>query len=327
MRAVSIIVNPASAGGRTARRMRHLAPMLRQMLGRECSITTTEHRGEATRLAFQAVMEGCELLVSVGGDGTANEIANGMAPGGVPLNPRCRLGILTSGTGQGLARSLGLPPEPEAQIRLIASGLERTIDTGCVEWSGPEGRRSWMFLSECQTGIGGAVVREAEQRGKRLGGPLCFGLTALHQAWCCPNIPLELVLDRTELIDGPVLGVSVGNGSRTGGGMRLTPGAQLDDGLLDLLVFPALSRRERLRVFSSIYSGAHLNDPRFRYRRARRIELSSPVRVPLAADGELLGELPAVITIHRAALRVCAVPTDQEACDEQADRHLAEVAV
>jgi len=327
MAAVSIIVNPASAGGRTGRRMRHLVPMLRQILGSQCTITTTEHRGEATRLAFEAAMGGCELLVSVGGDGTANEIANGIAPGGVSVNPHCRLGILSSGTGQGLARSLGLPPDVESQIRLIGSGLERTIDLGCLEWTAPEGRRSWMFLSECQAGIGGAVVREAERRGKRLGGALCFGLTALHQAWCCPNIPIELVLDRTELIDGPVLGVSVGNGSRTGGGMRLTPGARLDDGLLDLLVFPALSRLERLKTFSSIYSGAHLNDPRFRYRTTRRIELTSPVRVPLAADGELLGELPAVITIHRAALRVCAVPTDQETYDEHAGQHLAEVAV
>jgi diacylglycerol kinase (ATP) len=324
---VTVIANPASAGGRTGKRLEQLRQLLRENLGDSITVTTTERRGDATRLAFQAAMEGCELLVSLGGDGTANEVANGMAPGGRALNPRSRLGIVRSGTGQGLARSLSLPPDPESQIRLIASGLTRTIDLGRVQWNAPEGPRSWMFLSECQIGIGAAVVREAERRGKRLGGLLCFGLTSLHQAWCCRTMPLELILDRTELIDGPALGISIGNGSSTGGGMRLTPDALLDDGFLDLLVLPAQNRFERFRSFPSIYSGAHLANPHFQHRRVRRIECSSPTRVPLAADGELLGDLPAVITICPAALRLCAVPTTKETSHEITPAHAAPVAV
>jgi len=324
---VTIIANPASAGGRTGKRLAQLRQLLHEHLGEQLTVTTTEHRGDATRLAFQAVLEGCELVISMGGDGTANEVANGMAPGGQALNPRCRLGIVSSGTGQGLARSLGLPPDPESQIRLIASGLTRSIDLGRVRWNAPEGPRSWMFLSECQIGIGAAVVREAERRGKRLGGLLCFGLTSLHQAWCYSTTPLEMILDGTELIDGPALGISIGNGSSTGGGMRLTPDALLDDGFLDLLVLPAQNRVQRFRSFPSIYSGAHLANPRFQHRRARRIECSSPTCVPLAVDGELLGELPAVVTICPAALRVCAVPTTKETSHEIIPAHAAPVAV
>jgi diacylglycerol kinase family enzyme len=204
-----------------------------------------------------------------------------------------------------MARSLSLPDQFEEQIQLLRKGSVRPIDLASVTYRGKGQllhRRLWV--NECQIGLGGEVVQKLRGRTKRLGGFLAFGLTALNTALRYPAHHLTIVLDDFRQIRRPVLGVVIGNGALTGGGMHLTPLAQPDDSYLDVLLIHSQNFLARLHNFPKIYRGTHIDCPDFSYFRARKIEITGAGEIPIAADGEFLGSLPATIEILPGALPV-----------------------
>ncbi len=306
------IINPAAAAGRTEKRWLRLLSHLRKTGSGDFTYSLTAYPGQGYRIARLAVAHGCQLIGVMGGDGTIQEVVNGLFQHGQSLNPRVRLAILNSGTGQGLARSLGLPETPEEQLALIGRGAVRQIDLARVTFRGGDDRlHRRVFVNECQIGIGGRVVERLHGGAKRLGGFLAFGMTALRTALRYPAHSLDMVLDDTRPIRQSVLGVVIANGAVTGGGMRLTPLARLDDGWLDVLLIHSQSFFQRLRNFPKIYSGNHIHCPAFTYLRVKQITINGSAEVPIAADGEFLGHLPCTVTLLPKALSVIA-PTEGE---------------
>ena len=303
-----IILNPASGAGRTGKRQAEILALCDRHLGREYTLCVTREPGEATASARAAVSQGAELVVAVGGDGTIQEVVNGFFADGRPLNPDCALGIIDAGTGHGFAQSLRLPGEVVSQIELIAGRTSRMVDVGRASYADGGGRhKERYFVNECQAGIGGEVVKKVGAKNKRLGGRLAFGMSTLAAALRYPNQVVTVQVDERGPRTQKLIGVVMANGGFMAGGMKLAPGARLGDGLLDILLIHEQSLAERFRNFPRIYSGTHIDLPKFGLVQGRRIILSSPESVPFEADGELWGFLPCRVEVLPAVLRVKSI--------------------
>ncbi len=297
-----IILNPASGGGRTGQIVERLESAIRSNCRGD--LRRTERAGHAAELARQGVLEGRSRIVVVGGDGTIHECVNGIA--GLPpaYARQVSLGIISTGTGCGLARSLGIPADFDAQCA-VAFGPEcRTIDLGRLRFDATGETR--YFVNECQIGIGVEVVRKTGKGTKALGGSLAYTLATVPLLFTFPNPEVTVRLDDSEPVSLPVTGISIGNGAVTAGGMRLTPHAVLDDGMIDVLIMKGQTPCSRARGFLRVRSGEHINSPAFDYHQIRRIRISSSSQLPVSADGELAGHLPVTIETVADAMRVHA---------------------
>jgi len=302
---VHVIINPVSAGGKTGARQAEILNALERKMGSEYSLCVTGEPLEAGFSARKAILEGNELIITIGGDGTIQETVNGFFSDGSLINPSCQLGIIDSGTGHGFAQSLGLPTGLEEQLEVIHRGRTHSIDLGRVVFSDKNSQpREHYFINECQAGIGGEVVKLVQSKHKRLGGFIAFGAVTLLTALRYPNQSMTVEIDRTTRITGRFIGVVVGNGNYMAGGMNLIPHAQLDDGLFDILLMHEQSIPQRLRNFPKIYSGRHLDSPKFTQYRGKKVTLSSSESVTFEADGEFLGSLPCSIEILPSVMQV-----------------------
>jgi diacylglycerol kinase (ATP) len=305
---IHIILNPVAGGGKARRMASQMLREIDRRFGNRFELHVTHRPQDALRMTKEAVRGGAERIVSVGGDGTINETVNGLFENGEWICPSCELGIVSCGTGKGFARSLNLPRTLSGQLDLIRYGRCIAVDVGKVTLLNGRGEPiERLFISECQVGIGGAVVDCVESASKHLGGTLVFGFAALRTALRQRSSLVTIISDTHETTTHDLLGLAIGNGSRCGGGMRLTPQASLTDGQLDLLLILGMGIHKRLTQFPKIYSGRYLNSSCFMFGRCRHIKVVSENPLPVAADGERLGKTPCEISILPAALKVIAV--------------------
>jgi YegS/Rv2252/BmrU family lipid kinase len=302
---IHIILNPASGAGRTRSKLPTIRHLINHFFGSSYSLHITRGPLDATLSASEAVRNSSRLIVAIGGDGTIQEVVNGMFANGHLINPACKLGIIDCGSGHGFAQSLGLPASMEAQMEILKAGDCRTIDLGSVSYRDSRGEiRQRYFANECQLGIGASVVRRVQDQHKRLGGTLAFGLGVLETVFEHENQTIAIALDRKEAIEGKVTGIVVANGAFTGGGMNLAPTARLDDGTLKVLVMHDLSIWQRLQSFPRIYTGSHLRMSLFSYHETTSLHVESRESVRVEADGELLGETPCLVEAIPSVLTV-----------------------
>lgn len=292
-----VIFNPAAAGGNTGRAQGTILKAFEEEFPGGFSVDVTTENGEATALTRRALSAGASLVVVVGGDGTCNEVLNGFFERRKPVRSSARLGFVTGGTGEDVARNLGLPAGLKAQLRRLHQG-RRMVDVGLVRYTGIDGTtRERLFLNDCQPGIAGRVVQRVTPALKKLGGFLAYGVASTLTALTYRGHFLTVTCDRDEPVEGQFLGVAAANGRFAGGGMDFAPHSRMDDGKLDVIMIRDQSRMSRLLNFPKIYSGSHVNLPWVISKQARNIRISSDVPVALEADGELLGYLPCEIEI------------------------------
>lgn len=297
-----IIANPAAGGGRTARMLRTLNGLLRATFGPDATFYQTEKPGDAWASARQAALDGSRRIVIIGGDGTIHECVNGICSLPPAFADNVTIGIISTGTGCGLARSLGIPDEIEEQIAVARGSHSRPIDLGRIHFERNDQIR--FFVNECQIGIGAEVVRRTRNGEKVLGGSLAYALATVPLLFTYPNPEVELALENSLPFSLPVTGISIGNGAITAGGMHLTPHAVLDDGLIDVLVMKGQSPLHRTVSFLQVRSGHHLESHRFAYHQVRSIRISSRSDLLVTADGEMVGRLPARFETHPHAVHI-----------------------
>lgn len=300
-----IVVNPASSAGKTGRKHEGIVAEIGRRLKGEFSLCVTKGPLEATSAARSAIQRGSELIIAVGGDGTIQEVINGFFLNGKMINPDCQLGIICSGTAQDIRKSFALPKLLEEQIADVCGEEYRAVDLGKVTYrqkDGGEGER--FFMNECQQGIAAVVVERVQQQHKRLGGFLGFALAAVTTAARHREQMMIVQVDDREPTRDSFLGVVAANGAYAGGGMNFAPRARVDDGLLDVVLIHKQWIPTRLWNFPRIYAGKHVNLSWVTYFQARRIVVTSDERVPIEADGELLGFLPCSIEVLPRILRL-----------------------
>jgi len=301
-----VIVNPESNKGRTRRLWREIKSALRSFL-KEFRYEFTERPSHATDMARDAIKSGSDLIIGVGGDGTMNEIANGFFESGQVINPDSTLGIIPSGTGCDFTKSLNLPPDLKSALKVIAASGRKQIDVGRAVFTSSSGRvEQRFFLNVADFGFGGEVVREVNRKRleRRASSYFrCLYTTALRYK----NKRLKLKMDGRELPDGEYLIGAVANGRIFGKGMRISPQAQLDDGLLDFVLVRGMKVVEFLLHSWRIYLGTHLSHPKIDLYRSRVVEAApenSDEEVAIEIDGEQVGRLPAVFEVVPLALSV-----------------------
>lgn len=300
---IRFIVNPKSGGGEPAKRWPHVREFFRGE-NWDFDVAFTENRGHGTALALAALKDGCDLLVTLGGDGLIHEVVNGMFREGKAVNPAASLAIIPCGTGNDLGRALHLPGETMAAARHLARSKEsRLIDLGeaaCVR----DGKREWrVFANDADLGFAAEVVERVTRTGKFSRGTAPYFVGILRTALQYRNQEMALEANG-RAIRGKMTTVLICNGQSTGGGMRVAPDAILDDGLFDVVVAGDLRPWEIIWHAPKIYRGAHVRVRKVSVHRTRTVSVTSPQRLPVAADGELIGEGPVSFRVLPAALRV-----------------------
>jgi diacylglycerol kinase (ATP) len=239
--------------------------------------------------------------VALGGDGTVNEVVNGLAPSG-PSGPE--LAILPFGTGRDTIRTYGIPKNAKRALELLRGGRARTIDLGRATFQTDSGEGSRWYINIGSCGLTGAVAQRAERTSKRLGGTpsFLFATVATFAAW--RNVPFRVVVD-----DGPPLelvanNVICANGRAFGGGFRVCPQAEPDDGLLDVLVWGDVGKLDLALNLPRLYRGTHLGHRKVTVLRARKVYVEPERPLPLELDGERPGMTPATFEIAPQALRL-----------------------
>ena len=264
----------------------------------KCVVRRTTAPGQARQLAAQAVQEGFATIIAAGGDGTANEVVNGIAdvPHGLTS---VRLGLVPLGTINVFARELGLPRDPVGAARTLAGGSEMAVDLGLVEFGATGRTERRHFLQLAGAGLDARAVELVSWELKKKAGPLAYiaaGLKAMREEQ--PVIKVE----GGRTVSGHL--VLLGNGRYYGGSFEFFPKASLRDGLLDVCVLPKVSMWQGLKTLLGIATGQALRFWPRQHFRAPSITLSSPSRVGLQLDGEFAGDLPARFSVLPQALRV-----------------------
>lgn len=288
-----VVVNPTAGGGRTARAWRRLREVVAATLPAE--LVETRAPGDGERLAREAAMAGAPLVVAVGGDGTLNEIVNGVRLAGRPTT----VGAVLTGRGCDAGRNFGIPRDPIAAVSALADGRDAAFDLGRAEWG--DGRRRWFTIA-AGAGFDAAVARRA--RSVRARGTLPYLATVIASIHLHRPAPAALEWDGVPGPAAPITAVVAANGRWFGGGMQIAPNADPADGLFDVVVLGDLGRLELLRWLPTIYPGTHLRHPRVTVRRARRLGVTAPVALPTHVDGEPMGVTPVTLTLEPGALRL-----------------------
>lgn len=300
----AVVVNPASSNGKTAKRWPAIAEML-ESEGLQFDHYMTAGPGDATELTRQALREGYNLVISVGGDGTANEVVNGFFTAEGPVSEKAAAGFISMGTGSDLIKTLGIPRDPAEAIKHILKSPVRTVDVGRVTFEDHDGnRQTRFFINIAGLGLDGDTVARVNRTSKALGGFISFLWGTVVSLLLYRNRNMSISVDGEQVFDGPVTVVVIGNGCFFGGGMKITPNAEMDDGLLDVVILHNLSKFALLANMPKVYRGAHLDHPRIISLRGRRVSVISPEEALLDLDGEQPGRAPAEIELWPRALPV-----------------------
>lgn len=297
-----VAINPAASFGKRKAVGPALVTTLRG-LGHDVTSLTEPSYAQLVDAGRAAIARKPDALIVVGGDGMVHLGVNLVAKTKVPL------GIVPSGTGNDMARGLGLPYDnTEAAIEALVAALAagpRTIDAGLIHHTDPEtgeARQTW-FACALSAGFD-AIVNERANHMTWPKGPSRYILALAIELAKLKPITYDLTLDGVKTTTKAAL-IAIGNAVSLGGGMKITPDAKLDDGLLDVLVVQPVSRVAFVRIFPRVFKGEHLTDRRVSVVRAKRVVISSP-GIAAFADGERLGLLPIEVEVVPNALRVLA---------------------
>ncbi len=299
------LVNPASGNGGTGRRWPEIAHRA-AAAGLEGDTYFSERRGHLAELARDAARAGAELIVVVGGDGSVNEVANGLASLASPPE----VAIIPRGTGWDFVRTFGIPRDVESAVAVALGGAVRPIDLGRVSYRAWDGHMAHtVFANVASAGMSGAIAQRANEGTKALGGKVSYlwATFAVFAGWSA--VETRVVVDG-EIRGGRMFDVIVANGRFFGGGMKMCPDAEPDDGLFDVVTIGDVTKRDLLVTMPKIYRGTHLPHPRAEALRGRVVVVETDEPVPVELDGEQPGTTPARFEVLPRAfrLRVPRVP-------------------
>ena len=287
---VALLVNPSAGRGRGARAGRIAASTLRDR-GHRVRELVGRSGDEAADLAAAALSAGTDGLVVVGGDGMVHLALQQMAGPGAPGVP---LGVVPAGTGNDVARYLGVPRrDPAAAAAVVADGHMRQMDLA---------RAGGVYYATVLASGFDSTVNERANAMTWPRGQMRYNLATAAEMRTFRPVRYALELDGRRL-DVEAMLVAVGNGPSYGGGLRICEGAKLDDGLLDVVVIKPLSRLSLLRVYPLLFTGAHVRLPQYEHHHATRVSLAAP-GISAYADGERLGALPLTVESAPRAVTV-----------------------
>ncbi|MBR57810.1 MAG: hypothetical protein CMH54_07100 [Myxococcales bacterium] len=297
-----VIVNPHSAANRTHQLAGGVIEVLNKTEGVEVSHRFTEEQGHGTILAREAIHEGFDAILSLGGDGTNNEVINGFfTSDGERLPGSTAFGLIPSGTGGDLARNFYAVRTPLSVAESLNNWELKTLDVGRSTLSLEDGTTTTrMFVNVASIGLTAEIGRRMTQSNKKLGGRVGYYLGFLKTVFSYPELQLELTRDNDPPQKVHARCIAVANGAWFGGGANIAPGAQVADGVFDVVVI-GVGRLKLLTTSPKFYSGKHLSTPGIEMVQSQKIHIQSVhdknMPVLVETDGEDVGQLPATFEV------------------------------
>jgi diacylglycerol kinase (ATP) len=258
------------------------------------TIRVTHRRGEAEKFARKAIQAKHDVIVTAGGDGTLNEVVNGIGA----HRAKVLLGLVPLGTGNDFARSLELPSAVEDNIDILLSKKTKLIDLVHVR-----SKRTRYFINVSAGGFSGTVEEKLTPQIKRTWGPLAYVRSAAAALPKLHAYRTQIVFDNKERLALELYTVIIGNGRFVAGGLPITPEADLSDGLLDVVLIPNHAAPRIALLAAEMLLGKHLADDAIIFRRARRVAVRARPAMSFNVDGEPVGSAPAVFQILPRALK------------------------
>ncbi len=283
------IVNPVAGNGRTGRHWRAYESFFRRHLGAGFEVRWTERPWHAAELTKDALVNGATAVISVGGDGTLNEVTNGYLDGtGRPWNSEAALAVLPLGTGSDFAKTAGYTREPEDLARILQRRSVREIDAGLLEYGDAGAPKARYFLNEGEFGSAAATCETVNRTTKVLGGKMSFLIGAIRALRTYRNTHVTIAADGDAPRDMVVNNVTAANGRFYGGGLQPAPHAELDDGLFDVIIFGDLDFRALRKGLGPLREGKHLELPGVTWFRAKEVRVKAGDE-PIDVEGEVIG--------------------------------------
>jgi YegS/Rv2252/BmrU family lipid kinase len=304
---IVFIVNPHAGNGSTGTTWPLIESLAKDRIG-PFEVYVTKGPGDAMTLVKNAVAENARLLVGVGGDGTLNEVVNGLMMHEDSIRSDVTLGFIPNGTGCDIVRTLSIPQDIEQAVDLIASGPVRSIDLGVLAFKDPNGRnRCRYFHNVASFGLGGEVARRVNRTTKTLGPFISFMWATLVSLFLCGKRRIRISIDEDDYQKEMVVwNIAIANGQYHGGGMRVAPNASMCDGLLNITVIGDLTIPEVFLNLSRLYNGRICDIDNVVTMTGKRAAATSDDRVFTEVDGESSGLLPAAVKIVPGALKIIA---------------------
>ncbi len=307
-----VIVNPKSAGGSTQASWSAIASDLRAHFG-PFQVAFTKKAGDGIDIARNASENGRRFIIACGGDGTINEVANGILAGGIEDT---ELGIFPSGTGGDFRRTIGIPSEAREAARTLRDGKTEFIDVGKVtyqNWKNKEESR--FFLNVASFGLSAEINERVSANsffkwlpfGKTIRGKAKFAYSTLQEVLEIDSKLVNVSIDGKDSNSLQTLNFCVCNARYFGGGMKIAPDAKINDGFFDLVNIGDIKTARILLNSYKLYSGSHLSLPEVKSSLVKRIvvePVDENIEIKLEADGELPGKLPATFEIVPKTLKI-----------------------
>lgn len=300
---VFAVVNPVSANGSTGKEWPNFEKVIRQS-GVDIDYKYTEYPMHAKSLAQEALKAGFEIILSVGGDGTMNEVLNGFFYEGELINENASLAIFSRGTGCDTIRTLGIGKDVDSIIEVLKNEKTQSLDVGLaefVEYGGSKTQR--YFLNVSDVGIGGETTYRVNNNSKALKGFLSFLVGAFATMISYQNKDFEITIDDVT-INERLNSIIVANGKFFGGGMKIAPMADMNDGYFDIIVIGNISKFDFIINFPKIYKGEHMSHPKLRHYKGRKIRVNARQKALIEVDGEQPGVIEAKFDILPNKIKV-----------------------
>ena len=295
-----VIVNPMASGGVTRIKWPHIKRLL-DKAEFKYDHEFTASPNHATELAADAVKQGYKQVIAVGGDGTIHEVVNGLVD--TSGKSEVVLGIISTGTGNDFARSIGVHGAYRKSVDQLRRTTEKTVDVGIVEYSNGKGvKQQRIFVNMAGVGFDAAVLHATKKRF-RVVSAIPYRVSGIYTYAKYKPTPMTINIDG-KIETKKSLGVIINNGYSFAGGMRMAPDAAMADGLFDTVVLGNINKFEFIQGLFMVYKGTLGNHPKVSTYKAKNIEISSKEPLYLQADGELLGRAPASFRVLPQALRI-----------------------
>jgi diacylglycerol kinase (ATP) len=284
-----VILNPDAGSVKNlaavVRRIRHLP---------DVEVRLSTRKGDAMRFARTALRKGCEMIVAAGGDGTLNEVVNGIGA----TSSDVRLGLIPLGTGNDFARTLGLPTDLDEAIAVLAAAHTRAIDL--VRVTSDKVR---YFVNVSAGGFSGLVNEKLTPTMKKTWGPLVYLRSAVAALPQLRAYRTKVSFDKKKPLTLSLYNVVIANGRYVAGGRLIAPKASIDDGLLDIILIKERSAVELALLAAKVALGHHLSSDAIVFRRAAKVTVNSRPGMWFNVDGELVGNEPATFEVLPRALQ------------------------
>ena len=306
------VVNPKSAGGSTKQNWSALASDLRAHFG-PFQVAFTKKQGDGTEIARNAAKKSRKFIVACGGDGTINEVANGILLAG---KKEVEMGVFPSGTGGDFRRTIGMPNEAREAARSLRDGRSEWIDVGKVTFRNFQDEEEFRyFLNVASFGLSAEINERVSSNslfrwlpfGGAIRGKAKFAYSTFQEVLEIEPEIVEVTLDDGEPNSLQTLNFCVCNGRFFGGGMKIAPEAKINDGYFEVINIGDIKTARILLNGYKLYSGTHLDLPEVKGSRARKVKVtpvSEDAPIKIETDGELPGRLPATFEIVPNALKI-----------------------